>query len=50
MPVEAYEPPYRVAVFTTVRTQEQSGYGETDARMEELVRDVPGPRGVTTAG
>ena len=31
-PVEAYEPPYYAAVFTTVRTQEQSGYSETNAR------------------
>ena len=35
-PVEAFEPPYYVAVFTTVRTQEQSGYRETNARMEDL--------------
>ncbi|MCQ9129600.1 antibiotic biosynthesis monooxygenase family protein [Streptomyces hilarionis] len=41
-PVEAFEPPYYVAVFTTVRTDEQSGYRETNARMEDLVKDVPG--------
>ncbi|WP_340384620.1 antibiotic biosynthesis monooxygenase [Streptomyces sp. SS7] len=41
-PVEAFEPPYYMAVFTTVRTQEQSGYLETNARMEDLVKDVPG--------
>ena len=29
-PVEAYEPPYYVAVFTTVRTQDQSGYSGTN--------------------
>ncbi|MEU4658360.1 antibiotic biosynthesis monooxygenase [Streptomyces sp. NPDC023723] len=48
-PVAAYEPPYYVAVFTTVRTPEQGGYGETNARMEELVRDVPGFLGMDHA-
>ncbi|ANB04421.1 antibiotic biosynthesis monooxygenase [Streptomyces ambofaciens] len=48
-PVGPYEPPYYVAVFATVRTQEQSGYGETNARMEELVRDVPGYLGMDHA-
>ncbi|WP_371552223.1 hypothetical protein [Streptomyces sp. NBC_00554] len=56
-PVEAYEPPYYVAVFTTVRSQEQSGYSETNARMEDLVKDTSatptpspsgGPTGVTS--
>ncbi|AEY93811.1 putative endoribonuclease [Streptomyces hygroscopicus subsp. jinggangensis 5008] len=49
VPVEAYEPPYYVAVFTTVRTPDQSGYSETNARMEELVRDVPGYLGMDHA-
>jgi len=31
--------PYYVAVFTTVRTQDQSGYSETSARMEDLVKE-----------
>ncbi|WP_434442818.1 antibiotic biosynthesis monooxygenase family protein [Lentzea sp. E54] len=48
-PVEAFEPPYYVAIFTTVRTQEQSGYRETNARMEELVRDIPGFLGIDHA-
>ncbi|WP_328565085.1 antibiotic biosynthesis monooxygenase family protein [Streptomyces coelicoflavus] len=48
-PVEAYEPPYCVAVFTTVRTQEQSGYSETNARMVEPVKDVPEFLGVDHA-
>ncbi|MET7745634.1 antibiotic biosynthesis monooxygenase [Streptomyces sp. NPDC005385] len=48
-PVEAYEPPYYVAVFTAVRTQDQSGYSETNARMEELVKDVPGYLGMDHA-
>jgi heme-degrading monooxygenase HmoA len=49
VPVEAYEPPYYVAVFTTVRTQDQSGYSETNARMEDLVKDVPGFLGMDHA-
>ncbi|MBC2864314.1 antibiotic biosynthesis monooxygenase family protein [Streptomyces mexicanus] len=49
VPVPAFEPPYYVAVFTTVRTQDQSGYSETNARMEELVKDVPGFLGMDHA-
>ncbi|MBK3562351.1 MULTISPECIES: antibiotic biosynthesis monooxygenase [unclassified Streptomyces] len=48
-PVEAFEPPYYVAVFTTVRTQEQRGYSETNARMEDLVREIPGYLGMDHA-
>lgn len=48
-PVEAYEPPYYAAVFTTVRSQDQSGYSETNARMEDLVKDVPGFLGMDHA-
>lgn len=49
MPVEAFEPPYYVAVFTTVRTQDQNGYSETNVRMEDLVKDVPGFLGMDHA-
>jgi antibiotic biosynthesis monooxygenase (ABM) superfamily enzyme len=38
-----------VAVFTTVRTQSQRGYSETNARMEDLVKDVPGFLGMALA-
>ncbi|HWU10767.1 MAG TPA: antibiotic biosynthesis monooxygenase [Streptomyces sp.] len=48
-PVEAYEPPYCVAVFTAVRTEEQSGCSETEARMEDLVKNVPGFLGMDHA-
>ncbi|MEU3553801.1 antibiotic biosynthesis monooxygenase family protein [Streptomyces fragilis] len=48
-PVEAYEPPYYVAVFTSVRTENETGYAETSARMEELVKDVPGFLGMDHA-
>lgn len=49
VPVEAFEPPYYVAVFTAVRTQDQTGYSEVSARMEELVKDVPGYLGMDHA-
>ena len=48
-PVEAFEPPYYAVVFTTVRTDDQSGYRETNARMEQLVKDVPGYLGMDHA-
>lgn len=48
-PVEAFEPPYYVSVFTAVRTQDQSGYSETAARMEELVKSIPGFLGMDQA-
>lgn len=49
MPVEAFEPPYYAAVFTSVRTPDQSGYAETAERMEELVKNVPGYLGMDYA-
>ncbi|MEV6164952.1 antibiotic biosynthesis monooxygenase [Streptomyces sp. NPDC052052] len=49
VPVEAFEPPYYAAVFTSVRTEDQSGYSETSARMEDLVKDVPGFLGMDHA-
>jgi heme-degrading monooxygenase HmoA len=48
-PVEAFEPPYYVAVFTALRTQDQSGYSETNDRMEDLVKDIPGYLGMDFA-
>ncbi|MCG8923660.1 antibiotic biosynthesis monooxygenase [Lentzea sp. CC55] len=48
-PVEAFDPPYYAVVFTTVRTDDQTGYRETNARMEELVRQVPGYLGMDHA-
>ncbi|MGI5455743.1 antibiotic biosynthesis monooxygenase family protein [Streptomyces sp. CA-249302] len=49
VPVGAFEPPYYAAVFTTVRTRDQDGYRETDARLAELVRDIPGYLGMDHA-
>ncbi|MYQ96343.1 antibiotic biosynthesis monooxygenase [Streptomyces sp. SID4946] len=48
-PVEAFEPPYYVAVFTAVPIEDRSGYGETNARMEDLVKEVPGYLGADHA-
>jgi heme-degrading monooxygenase HmoA len=48
-PVPAFEPPYYLAVFTSVKTQDLSGYRETNARMEELVRKIPGYLGMDHA-
>jgi heme-degrading monooxygenase HmoA len=48
-PVKAYEPPYYLAVFTTVRTQNQNDYSETNARLEDLVKDIPGYLGMDHA-
>ena len=48
-PVEAFEPPYYAVVFTTVRTEDQTDYRETNARMEELVREIPGYLGMDHA-
>ena len=38
VPVEAHEPPYYAAVFTTVRTQNQSDYSETKEWRTEVDR------------
>ncbi|WP_327728855.1 antibiotic biosynthesis monooxygenase [Streptomyces sp. NBC_00487] len=48
-PVPAHEPPYYAVVFTSTRTEDQSGYGETAERMEELVKGVPGFLGMDQA-
>ncbi|MFC4502529.1 MULTISPECIES: antibiotic biosynthesis monooxygenase family protein [Streptomyces] len=48
-PVAAFEPPYYVAVFTTVRTQNQNDFSVTNARLEDLVKDLPGYLGMDHA-
>ena len=40
------EPPYYVAIFTSVRSPEDGGYGAMSARMVELVRAQPGYLGM----
>lgn len=49
MPVQAFEPPYYLAVFTAVRTADQEGYRETNARLEDSVRSIPGYLGMDYA-
>ncbi|MDR6977106.1 heme-degrading monooxygenase HmoA [Streptomyces sp. 3330] len=49
VPVSALQPPYYAVVFTSVRTVEDDGYGETADRLGELVRDVPGFLGEDSA-
>ncbi|MFJ9343462.1 antibiotic biosynthesis monooxygenase family protein [Streptomyces sp. NPDC101733] len=48
-PVRAFEPPYVMAVFTSVRTPEDADYPETLARMAEIVREKPGFLGYESA-
>lgn len=40
------EPPYVAVIFTSLRTQEESGYGETAEAMVRLAADQPGFLGV----
>ena len=40
------EPPYFVAIFTSVRTPGDGGYGAMSARMVELAREQPGYLGM----
>ncbi|MFF9626653.1 antibiotic biosynthesis monooxygenase family protein [Streptomyces griseosporeus] len=49
IPVPAPEPPYYMAVFTSLPTPDQSGYAETAERLGALVRDVPGYIGEDSA-
>ncbi|MFF2547142.1 antibiotic biosynthesis monooxygenase family protein [Kitasatospora sp. NPDC058063] len=49
VPVEAFETPYYAVVFTAVPTEERTGYSETNDRMEELVKDIPGYLGMDHA-
>ncbi|UQX02100.1 antibiotic biosynthesis monooxygenase [Streptomyces sp. RerS4] len=48
-PLPAFEPPYVMAVFTNVRTADETGFAETDARLNALVQDNPGMLGYESA-
>ncbi|MGW5848032.1 antibiotic biosynthesis monooxygenase family protein [Streptomyces sp. NPDC055254] len=48
-PVPAFEPPYLMAVFSNVRTPDDSGYQETLALMNEIVAANPGFLGYESA-
>jgi heme-degrading monooxygenase HmoA len=43
------EPPYFAVIFTSRRTPEDGGYGETANRMEELAQRMPGYLGLESA-
>ncbi|MFJ3200414.1 antibiotic biosynthesis monooxygenase family protein [Streptomyces sp. NPDC086989] len=48
-PVPAFEPPYVMAVFSNVRTPDDTGYPETLDRMKEIVHANPGFLGYESA-
>ncbi|MEU9250837.1 antibiotic biosynthesis monooxygenase [Streptomyces sp. NPDC048270] len=48
-PVPAFEPPYLMAVFSNVRTDDDSGYPQVLARMNEIVAQNPGFLGYESA-
>jgi heme-degrading monooxygenase HmoA len=48
-PVAAHEPPYYAVVFTSLRTEQDGGYGATAERMGELVKEIPGFLGEDSA-
>lgn len=43
------EPPYYAVIFTSIRTEEDNGYGDTALRMAELASQQPGYLGVESA-
>ncbi|MBO1336673.1 antibiotic biosynthesis monooxygenase [Streptomyces sp. VRA16 Mangrove soil] len=48
-PLPAFELPYYVVVFTSVRTEGDRGYGAVADRMDELVTEIPGYLGHESA-
>ncbi|MEU8777490.1 antibiotic biosynthesis monooxygenase [Streptomyces sp. NPDC048606] len=48
-PVPAFEPPYVMAVFSNVRTPDETGFPDTEARMVEIVSKNPGLLGYESA-
>ncbi|MEU9861996.1 antibiotic biosynthesis monooxygenase [Streptomyces sp. NPDC047971] len=47
--VAGLEPPYYTAVFTSVRPDDPEGYAATNARMREIVAELPGFLGYESA-
>ncbi|MGW4162959.1 antibiotic biosynthesis monooxygenase family protein [Streptomyces sp. NPDC004788] len=47
--VAGLEPPYYTAVFTSIRPDAPEGYAETAARLNEVVKDIPGFLGYESA-
>lgn len=48
-PVPAFEPPYVMAAFSNIRTPDETGYPETNRRMNEIVAANPGFLGYESA-
>ncbi|MFJ6720698.1 MULTISPECIES: antibiotic biosynthesis monooxygenase [unclassified Streptomyces] len=48
-PLPPFEPPYVMAVFTSLRTSDDGGYPQTSDRMAEIVRTNPGYLGHESA-
>ena len=49
MVAETPEPPYTAVIFTSVRTEHDSGYGEASAEMVRLASEQPGFLGMESA-
>lgn len=49
LPVAAHQPPYYAVVFTSLRTERDTGYGAAAERMGELVKEIPGFLGEDSA-
>ncbi|MFD3325195.1 antibiotic biosynthesis monooxygenase family protein [Streptomyces sp. NPDC058701] len=49
-PLPAFEPPYLMAVFSSVRGADETGYADTLDRMNEIVAANPGFLGQESAG
>ncbi|MFJ8663182.1 antibiotic biosynthesis monooxygenase family protein [Streptomyces sp. NPDC093795] len=47
--VAGIEPPYYTALFTSVRPEAPEGYAETNTRMQEIVKEIPGFLGYEAA-
>lgn len=48
-PANTPEPPYFAVIFTSTRTEDDDGYGETAEQMLELARQQPGFLGFESA-
>ena len=48
-PATTPQPPYYAVIFTSIRTEGDSGYGDTAAQMLELASKQPGFLGFETA-
>jgi heme-degrading monooxygenase HmoA len=43
------QPPYYAVIFTSLRTEDNNGYGDTAVEMDELAKQQPGFLGVESA-